>query len=66
VRTGAETRISNFLLWQAAYAELIFSDRLWPDYSTSDVDDAVREFASRSRRYGGLDKADLADGAGGK
>ena len=67
VRTGAETRISNFLLWQAAYAELIFSDVLWPDYSTSDVDAAVREFASRSRRFGGLDKADQPqDGAGGR
>ena len=66
VRTGAEMRISNFLLWQAAYAELIFTDRLWPDYSTSDVDDAVREFASRSRRFGGLDKTDQPqDGAGG-
>ncbi|MBO6052770.1 MAG: di-trans,poly-cis-decaprenylcistransferase, partial [Clostridia bacterium] len=55
VRTGAEMRISNFLLWQAAYAELYFTDRLWPDYSTADVDEAVREFASRSRRFGGLD-----------
>ena len=56
VRTGAEMRISNFLLWQAAYAELYFTDRLWPDYTTADVDEAVRVFASRSRRFGGLDK----------
>lgn len=56
VRTGKETRISNFLLWQCAYAELYFSDRMWPDYSTEDVDEAVRDFASRSRRWGGLDK----------
>ena len=56
VRTGAEMRLSNFLLWQSAYAELYFTDRLWPDYSSDDVDAAVREFASRSRRFGGLDQ----------
>ena len=60
MRTGAEMRISNFLLWQSAYAELYFTDRLWPDYSTADVDDAVREFACRSRRFGGLDKPEGA------
>ncbi|MBQ3860389.1 MAG: di-trans,poly-cis-decaprenylcistransferase [Clostridia bacterium] len=60
VRTGAEMRLSNFLLWQSAYAELYFTDRLWPDYTTADVDEAVRVFASRSRRYGGLDKGDAA------
>lgn len=52
VRTGAETRISNFLLWQAAYAELYFTDVLWPDYTDSDVDKAVIEFYSRKRRFG--------------
>ena len=62
VRTGAEMRISNFLLWQAAYAELYFTDRLWPDYSTADVDEAVREFASRSRRFGGLDAGEQNTG----
>jgi len=56
VRTGKETRISNFLLWQCAYSELHFSDKMWPDYSAEDVDEAVRDFASRSRRWGGLDK----------
>ena len=61
VRTGAEMRISNFMLWQAAYAEFYFTDRLWPDYTTADVDEAVRIFASRSRRYGGLDRADQTD-----
>ncbi len=55
VRTGAEMRLSNFLLWQAAYSEFLYTDCLWPDYTTSDVDDAVREFASRNRRFGGLD-----------
>lgn len=54
VRTGRELRISNFLIWQAAYAELYFTDRLWPDYSPADVDEAVRAFASRQRRYGGV------------
>ena len=54
VRTGAEKRISNFLLWQAAYAELYFSDVLWPDFSERDVDAAVKEFNRRKRRYGGL------------
>ncbi len=56
VRTGSEQRISNFLLWQCAYAEFSYSDKLWPDYGTADVDDAIRDFASRSRRWGGLDQ----------
>ncbi|MBR4894890.1 MAG: di-trans,poly-cis-decaprenylcistransferase, partial [Clostridia bacterium] len=60
VRTGAEMRISNFMLWQAAYAEFYFTDRLWPDYTTADVDEAVRVFASRSRRFGGLDRNEAA------
>ena len=54
VRTGGDLRISNFLLWQAAYAELYFTDKLWPDLTSSDVDDMVRNFYSRKRRYGGL------------
>ncbi len=58
VRTGKEMRISNFLLWQCAYSEFYFSDRMWPDYTTEDVDEAVRDFARRSRRWGGLDKAE--------
>lgn len=56
VRTGGDLRISNFLLWQAAYAEFYFTDKLWPDMSESDVADAVLSFNSRKRRYGGLDK----------
>ncbi len=55
VRTGREMRISNFLLWQSAYSELYFSDKMWPDYSTEDVDLAVKEFANRQRRWGGID-----------
>ena len=54
VRTGGDLRISNFLLWQAAYAELYFTDKLWPDLTTRDVDDMIRDFYTRKRRYGGL------------
>ena len=56
VRTGGDLRISNFLLWQAAYSELYFTDTLWPDMTGDDVDAAVLDFYSRKRRYGGLDK----------
>lgn len=54
VRTGGDLRLSNFLLWQAAYAELYFTDTLWPDFGPADVDECVREFYSRKRRWGGL------------
>ena len=54
VRTGGDLRISNFLLWQAAYAELYFCDKLWPDLTHEDIDEAIRVFYSRKRRYGGL------------
>ena len=52
IRTGGEQRISNFLLWQLAYAELWFSERLWPDFTAADLDDALSFFASRERRFG--------------
>lgn len=52
IRTGGETRISNFLLWQAAYSELYFSDVLWPDFDELALDAALQEFASRERRFG--------------
>lgn len=52
IRTSGEKRISNFLLWQLAYAELIFVDTLWPDFSNQDLQDAVDEFHRRERRYG--------------
>jgi undecaprenyl diphosphate synthase len=52
IRTGGDSRISNYLLWQAAYAELYFTDALWPDFNTAAFDEAVREFARRERRYG--------------
>ena len=52
IRTGAEQRTSNFLLWQGAYAELVFCSTLWPDFSETDLDAALAEFAVRQRRYG--------------
>ncbi len=52
IRTSGEKRISNFLLWQSAYAELVFMDRLWPDFTKDDLEDAIREFHRRDRRYG--------------
>jgi undecaprenyl diphosphate synthase len=52
IRTGGEQRISNFLLWNAAYAELYFSERLWPDFAAGDLEDALRFFAARERRFG--------------
>jgi undecaprenyl diphosphate synthase len=52
IRTGGEQRISNFLIWQSAYAELYFSDRLWPDFGPDDFDAALLEFARRNRRFG--------------
>lgn len=52
IRTGGETRISNFLLWQAAYSELYFSDVLWPDFDELALDAALHEYASRERRFG--------------
>ena len=54
IRTGGEYRISNFLLWECAYSELIFTDVLWPDFSPEDIDAALSEFARRDRRFGGV------------
>jgi len=54
IRTGGEQRLSDFLLWECAYAELIFSRRMWPDFGRSDLEAAVREFRGRERRFGGL------------
>lgn len=52
IRTGGEKRLSNFLLWQAAYSELHFSDLLWPDFDEAALDAALQEYASRERRFG--------------
>ena len=54
IRTGGDLRISNFLLWQAAYAELYFTDTLWPDFGPAELDCAIRDFYTRKRRYGGV------------
>ena len=54
VRTSGEKRVSNFLLWQAAYAELVFVDTLWPDFSRADLEHAIGEFQRRERRYGAI------------
>ena len=52
IRTSGEQRISNFLLWQSAYAELVFTDTLWPDFGKADLEKALRDFHGRDRRYG--------------
>jgi undecaprenyl diphosphate synthase len=52
IRTGGEQRISNFLLWQAAYSELFFSERLWPDFDEAALDEAIADFGQRERRFG--------------
>jgi undecaprenyl diphosphate synthase len=52
IRTGGERRISNFLLWQAAYAELYFTDKLWPDFDEPALDAALADYAARERRFG--------------
>ncbi|MEP6469040.1 MAG: polyprenyl diphosphate synthase [Chloroflexota bacterium] len=52
IRTGGDQRTSNFLIWQAAYAELIFSDKFWPDYSPDDFDAALDDYGRRERRFG--------------
>ncbi|MEL6238278.1 MAG: polyprenyl diphosphate synthase, partial [Pseudomonadota bacterium] len=53
IRTSGEVRLSNFLLWQAAYAEMLFVDTLWPDFKPEHLAEALENFAARERRYGG-------------
>ena len=53
IRTSGERRLSNFLLWESAYSELYFSDHLWPDFDDAEFQRALREYASRERRFGG-------------
>ena len=57
IRTGGEHRLSDFLLWECAYAELVFSDVMWPDFDEDDLREAMNAFCSRDRRYGGLTNA---------
>ncbi|HWG22061.1 MAG TPA: di-trans,poly-cis-decaprenylcistransferase [Terracidiphilus sp.] len=54
IRTGGEKRLSDFLLWESAYAELLFTDRMWPDFDQADLDAAVAEFHRRERRFGAV------------
>jgi len=54
IRTSGEVRLSNFLLWQAAYAELLFVDTLWPEFDADTFADAIATFGQRQRRFGGL------------
>lgn len=60
IRTGGEYRISNFLLWQCAYAELYFTDTLWPDFNQASFDEAINIFNTRERRFGGVLNEDLS------
>ena len=52
IRTSGEQRISNFLLWQCAYAELVFTKTLWPDFGRADLEQAIADYCGRERRYG--------------
>ncbi|WP_213954280.1 MULTISPECIES: polyprenyl diphosphate synthase [unclassified Variovorax] len=62
IRTGGEQRLSNFLLWQSAYAELVFSDKLWPEFDEAALDAAIAAFSNRERRFGKT-SAQIAGGA---
>ena len=53
IRTSGEVRVSNFFLWQLAYAELVFTDTLWPDFGDAELRQAISDYASRRRRFGG-------------
>ena len=57
IRTGGEKRLSDFLLWESAYAELLFTDRMWPDFDEGDLKAALAEFRHRERRFGGVPEA---------
>ena len=57
IRTGGEKRLSDFLLWESAYAEFIFTDRMWPDFDEADLEAALHEFKQRNRRFGALPAA---------
>jgi undecaprenyl diphosphate synthase len=61
IRTGGEQRLSNYLLWQAAYSELMFRAEMWPDFSQAAFEESLELFSSRSRRYGGRPAGDLPD-----
>ena len=60
IRTSGEKRISNFLLWQAAYSEFVFTDVLWPDFTKADLQAAIADFHKRERRFGNLNASEVA------
>jgi undecaprenyl diphosphate synthase len=62
IRTGGEKRLSDFLLWECAYAELVFTDRMWPDFAATDLAEAVRDFQRRERRFGTVPAAETQKG----
>lgn len=64
IRTGGESRISNFLLWELAYSELYFSPKLWPDWSSGDLLEAIRQFQQSERRFGGAKESRLVQVGG--
>jgi undecaprenyl diphosphate synthase len=63
IRTGGEMRVSNFLLWQIAYAELVMTDALWPDFRKRDLFQALLEFQRRERRFGGVSPREADEGS---
>jgi undecaprenyl diphosphate synthase len=63
IRTAGESRLSNFLLWQAAYAEYFWTDVYWPDFDVGKFRDALEEFSRRQRRFGGLPSSKRRNGA---
>jgi undecaprenyl diphosphate synthase len=63
IRTGGEKRLSDYLLWESAYAELLFSNRMWPDFDSSDLEDAINEFRHRARRFGAVPVQVASSGA---
>jgi undecaprenyl diphosphate synthase len=66
IRTGGEKRLSDFLLWESAYAELLFTDRMWPDFEASDLEAAMGEFSRRERRFGAVPAAPARAAASGR
>jgi undecaprenyl diphosphate synthase len=64
IRTGGEQRLSDFLLWESAYAELVFTRRMWPDFTREDLESALDEFSGRERRFGGLGCAEVVPAGG--
>jgi undecaprenyl diphosphate synthase len=54
IRTSGEVRISNYLLWQSAYAEMFFTQTFWPEFTTNELDDIISDFHKRERRFGGI------------